>query len=132
MTIAEASRKYGLSADTLRYYERIGLIPSVNRKKNGIRDYGEDDCRWIEFAKCMRGAGLPIEVLIEYLALFQMGDSTLEARKELLVEQRAQLQAKIEELQDTLKRLDGKIENYEKGCLMMKEKELRGTLDREP
>ena len=71
MTITEVSKKYDLSQDTLRYYERIGLIPTVNRNKSGIRDYTDEDCKWVEFIKCMRGAGLPIEVLIEYVALFQ-------------------------------------------------------------
>ena len=84
MMIAEVSKKYELSADTLRYYERIGLIPQVNRNKSGIRDYTEEDCRWVEFIKCMRNAGLPIEVLIEYVTLFQQGDETIEARKELI------------------------------------------------
>ena len=61
MTIAEVSKMYELSQDTIRYYERIGLLPSVNRKKNGIRDFTEEDCKWVEFIKCMRSAGLPIE-----------------------------------------------------------------------
>ena len=76
MTIAEVSRTYDLSADTLRYYERIGLIPPVHRSAGGIREYDEEDCRWIEFIKCMRGAGLPIESLVEYVALFQQGEET--------------------------------------------------------
>jgi len=71
MMIAEVSNKFNLSQDTLRYYERVGLIPNVNRSKNGIRDYTEEDCNWVEFIKCMRSAGLPIEVLIEYVKLFQ-------------------------------------------------------------
>ena len=74
MMIAEVSEKYCIPADTLRYYERIGLIPRVHRNKSGMRDYTEEDCKWVEFIKCMRGAGLPIEVLIEYVALFQQGD----------------------------------------------------------
>lgn len=113
MTIAEVSRKYDLSQDTLRYYERIGLIPGVTRSKGGIRDYTEEDCRWVEFAKCMRGAGLSIEVLIEYLAMVGQGDSTIAARRELLVDQRNQLAARIEEMEQTLQRLDRKIELYE-------------------
>ena len=113
MTITEASEKYGLSQDTLRYYERIGLIPTVNRNKNGIRNYTEEDCRWVEFIKCMRSAGLPIESLIEYVKLFQQGDVTTEARKELLVEQRKQLIAKMKDMQKTLERLNYKIESYE-------------------
>ena len=76
MTIAEVSRKTGLSADTLRYYERVGLIPAISRTSGGIRDYGETDIRWVEFIKCMRSAGLPVEVLAEYVALFVQGDET--------------------------------------------------------
>lgn len=123
MTIAEVSKAFGLSADTLRYYERIGLIPPVNRKKSGIRDYSEGDCRWVEFIKCMRSSGLPIEVLIEYVTLFREGDETIAARKELLIEQRRVLMEKIEELQKTLARLDYKIERYE-NCLAEKEQNL--------
>lgn len=115
MTITEVAKLYDLSADTLRYYERIGIIPSVNRNSNGIRNYTENDCGWVEFAKCMRNAGLPVEVLIEYVALFQKGNDTVEARKEILIEQRDKLKERIEEMQKTLQRLNYKIENYENG-----------------
>lgn len=124
MTIAEVSKKYNLSPDTLRYYERVGLIPEVNRSKSGIRDYTEEDCRWVEFIKCMRSAGLPIEVLIEYVTLFQQGDETIQARKDLLTEQRKQLVEKMEDIKKTIERLDFKIERYEK-CVVKKESELK-------
>ena len=114
MTIAEVAKKFDLTADTLRYYERIGLISGVNRTSGGIRDYQEEDFRWIEFIKCMRGAGLPVETLIEYVRLFQMGDGTAEARKSLLIEQRDALAARVAEMQATLERLNKKIERYEK------------------
>ena len=74
MTIAEVSQKFDISADTLRYYERIGLIPPVPRSKSGIRDYDEESCGWIEMMKCMRKAGVQIEALIEYVTLFRQGD----------------------------------------------------------
>ncbi|MDW8800228.1 MerR family transcriptional regulator [Clostridium sp. A1-XYC3] len=128
MTITEVSKKFNLSQDTLRYYERIGLIPTVNRNKSGVRDYTEDDCRWVEFIKCMRNAGLPIEVLIEYVALFQQGDETIEGRKELLVEQREQLVTRIEDMKKTLERLDYKIEKYDQS-VVKKEKELKKLQD---
>ena len=115
--IADVSKKYELSADTLRYYERIGLIPEVNRNKSGIRDYTEEDCRWVEFIKCMRNAGLPIEALIDYVTLFQQGDETIEARKEILTQQRKQLIEKMEDMKKTMERLDYKIERYEKGIV---------------
>ena len=73
MIIAEVSEQYNISTDTLRYYERVGLIPPVNRNGSGIRDYNELDLRRVDFIKCMRSAGLPIEVLIEYVALVQKG-----------------------------------------------------------
>lgn len=113
MTIAEVSKKLNISADTLRYYERIGLIPPVPRNKSGIRDYDDNSIGWINFIKCMRKAGLQIEVLIEYVALYQIGDSTNEARKNLLMEQREELLAKINELKETLEYLNKKIERYD-------------------
>ena len=82
--IAEVSKQYGLTADTLRYYERIGLLPAVARNKSGNRDYSDVDCERIEFIKCMREAGLSIEVLTKYMHLFLEGDSTLKEREELL------------------------------------------------
>jgi len=114
MTITEVSGKFDLSQDTLRYYERIGLIPRVNRTKSGIRDYTEESCKWIELAKCMRLAGVPIETLIEYCALTQQGDSTITTRRELLVEERKKLVEKMEDIRKTLDRLNYKIDRYEK------------------
>ena len=124
MKIAEVSEQYGISSDTLRYYERIGLIPPVNRNRSGVRDYNELDIRRVEFAKCMRSAGLPIEVLIDYMELVQQGDQTIEARKEILKEQRELLLSRMQEMQKTLDILDHKIEVYE-NAVLNKEKELQ-------
>ena len=112
MTIAEASRTYGLSADTLRYYERVGLIPRVPRTKSGIRDYDEASCKWIELMKCMRSAGVQIDALIEYVRLFRQGDATAAQRKALLEQQRDQLTVRMEEMQRSLDRLNDKIDMY--------------------
>lgn len=113
MKIAEVSKQYGLTPDTLRYYERVGLLPHVNRNGSGQRDYSELDVRRVEFIKCMRAAGLPVEVLIEYFGLVQQGDETIAARKEILVEQRTLLAARMAEMQKTLDLLDHKISVYE-------------------
>ena len=123
MKIAEVSERYRISADTLRYYERIGLIPPVNRNESGIRDYGEIDLRRVEFIKCMRSAGLPIETLIEYVGLVQQGDQTNKARKEILIEQREQLLTRMAEMQKTLDILDYKISLYE-NAVLKREKEI--------
>ncbi|AFH60376.1 MerR family transcriptional regulator [Paenibacillus caseinilyticus] len=113
MSIAQVSKKFDLSQDTLRYYERIGLIPRVNRNKSGNRNYSEEDCRWVEFVKCMRGIGLPIETLIEYVKLYQQGDDTIEARKDLLTEQRKLLLTRMNEMSVVLERMNEKILRYE-------------------
>lgn len=113
MTIAEVSKKYGLTQDTIRYYEKIGLIPPVPRNSSGIRNFDERSCGWIEFIKCMRNAGLSIEVLTKYVELFNEGKFTLKERKELLISQREKLIEKQEDIKKTLERLDYKIELYD-------------------
>ena len=112
MTIKEVSKKYDISEDTLRYYERIGLPPEVPRKKSGIRDFDENSCKWIEFIKCMRSAGMRIEALIEYMNLFKEGPKTVTARKNLLLEQREILEEKRKDITKTIERLDYKISLY--------------------
>ena len=114
MTIKEVSEKYDISADTLRYYERIGMIPEVTRNANGIRNYQKSDLGWVELAICMRSAGLPVEALIEYVKLFQQDDSTFAARLQLLQEQREKLEEQKAQLQVAMDKLDYKISRYEK------------------
>jgi DNA-binding transcriptional MerR regulator len=123
MTIKEICEKSGLTADTLRYYERIGLIPKVNRTAGGIRSYTEYDLNWIGFIKCMRHAGIRVEALIEYVTLFQQGDATIEARKRILINGREQIAARVAEMQNILERLNDKIERYEEKIVPL-EKEL--------
>ena len=113
MTIAEVSKKYDLTPDTLRYYERVGMIPPVTRTPSGLRDYGEEDCSWVELAKCMRSAGLPVEVMIEYVRLTRLGDDTMPARRQLLIEQRERLEEQKRAVESTMERLDYKISRYD-------------------
>ena len=121
MTISEVSKKYNISADTLRYYERVGLLPNVARTSGGIRNYSENDCNWVEYIKCMRSAGISVDALIEYVSLFRQGKSTIPARKELLVKQREQILARINELNEVLARLDWKLDGYEEHMLKFEE-----------
>ena len=121
MTIAEVANKYGLTPDTLRYYERVGLVPAVKRSAGGIRNYSESDCRWVEYIRCMRSAGVSIETLAEYVKLFQQGAATIPARKQLLLEQRKQIAERIDELNAVLNRLDWKLDGYEDRMLKYEE-----------
>lgn len=113
MTISEVSKKYNMTQDTLRYYERVGLIPPVPRKASGFRDYDEKSCGWVEFIRCMRNSGISIEVLIEYVRLWQQGASTQKTRRHLLIEERERLQERINDMQATLTRLNIKIAHYD-------------------
>ena len=127
MTIAEVSKKYDLTADTIRYYERIGLIPTIPRTKNGIRDFDEESCSWIEFIKCMRNAGRELEILLEYVNLFRQGKNTVKARKKLLEEQREKLKEKQESINVTIERLDYKLELYDE-IILGKRKDFTETI----
>ena len=113
MTIREVSKKYNITQDTLRYYERVGMIPTVTRTAGGIRDYGEKDLEWVELDVCMRSAGLPVDAMVKYVKLSQVGDSTLGDRLDLLKEQREILLDQKEQMEETLKRLNVKISRYE-------------------
>ena len=113
MKIAEVSRLCGVTADTLRYYERAGLLRNIARNASGIRDYNDVNIATVNFVKCMRSAGVSIEALVEYMDLFDQGDSTLAARKALLEEQRDLIAARVADMQAGLNRLDFKIANYE-------------------
>ena len=113
MTIQEVSKAYGFSAETLRYYERVGVIPPVTRTAGGIRNYTEEDLKWVENAKCMRAAGMSVEALAKYLRLFRGGDGTIQARLDLLLEQRELLLEQQAKLTRTVEKLNWKIQKYE-------------------
>lgn len=91
MMIKEVSEEYNISQDTLRYYEWVGIIPSVTRISGGVRDYQEKDLRWVQLAICIRSAGFPVEVMIKYVELYSEGDETIPAKLQLLSEQREAL-----------------------------------------
>ena len=112
MTIKEVAEKFTMTNDTLRYYEKVGLIGPVKKNNSGIRDYSEEDLKRIEFIKCMRSAGLSIEVLKKYVDLYAKGDTTKQARQKLLEEEKEKLEEKIKTMTDALDKLKYKIELY--------------------
>lgn len=113
MTIKDVSKKFGMSEDALRYYERVGMIPPVHRTSGGIRNYTEEDIGWVELAVCMRSAGLPVEVMTRYLSLFREGSATIPDRLKLLTDQKTVLLAQEEAIKAMLSRLDYKIARYQ-------------------
>ena len=117
MQISEVAKKFGLTTDTLRYYEKEGLIGPVEKGNNGIRNYSEEDIKRIQFVKCMRSAGLEINFLKRYIKLFDDGDKTIKERREILVEQRKILKEKIDAMQEAYDKLNYKIDLYDKNIL---------------
>lgn len=113
MNIKKVSEQTGVSADTIRYYERIGLIPPVTRNASGIRDFTEHDINVLEFVRYFRGAGMSVESLIDYIGLVTQGDQTIEARLTILCDERETLMERLDKLQSALDRLNHKIDNYQ-------------------
>ena len=116
MTIKEAAQITGISIDNLRYYERIGLVPEVPRTESGIRNYDEMSISWIEFAMRFKKAGVSLEAIREYIQLALQGLSTKEARLEILLETKAELEKKMHDMQETLDVVKYKIDTYEQKC----------------
>ena len=123
MNIKKVSDLTGVSADTIRYYERIGLIPPVTRNQSGIRDFTEREIGLLEFVRCFRKAGVSVEALIDYVTLLEEGEGTEEARLAILKEQAEKLDARLEELWAARERLAYKIDHYQE-VISKREKEL--------
>ena len=126
MRIKEVSQRFSISPDTLRYYEREGLLGKVPRSESGIRDYTEANCQAIDFVLCMRSAGVSIEALSEYMKLLFMDEDTTDQRKVILEQQKRVIADRIADLQLALDRLTYKIDHYEEMILACEPK-LRTT-----
>ena len=113
MTIREIAAKTNMSTDTLRYYERIGLLPPVPRNAAGIRNYDEYFVNFINFIKKLKASGMSLEHIIDYIRLAEMGDATIQERKKLLAEARETLLDKINSLQLVAELADYQLRNYE-------------------
>ncbi len=126
MTIGEAAEKTGLTADTLRYYEKIGLIPPVPRKENGLRDYGAETLKIVGLIQQFKEIGMPLETIQAYLKLAMLGSSTREERRELLLETRENIMKKIDQLSICLRRADYQLEHYDSSLTPETELAVRG------
>ncbi len=112
MKISELAKRTGLSAHTIRYYERIGLLPFADRDAGGQRDYDETVLIWIGFLKRLKTTGMPIREMLQYAELRAQGDQTGPERGALLEQHRERVRAHLAELEDSLLVLDTKIDTY--------------------
>ncbi|MHC5229394.1 MerR family transcriptional regulator [Enterococcus sp. LJL99] len=123
-TIKEVAEMFGLTVETIRYYERIGVIPPVERDKNGYRIFKTRDLNWVFLAKSLRNAGLSIESIIDFASLSQLdGDERL-AQKDILIEQYEELTKKIVEMEKVRELLAYKIETYDEHLAKFRSGEL--------
>lgn len=113
MNISEVATKFEMTPATIRYYEKQGLIPPITRNNSGVRDFQQEDLNWVEFIKCMRDSGLSIDSLAKYSELYQQGDSTLVARKKILLDEYQKLLEKQRLINGTVDRLEKKLDNYD-------------------
>ena len=114
MTIKDVCEKFGITSDTLRYYEKVGAIPKVGRSQGGIREYDDEALSWVQNAVCLRKAGVSVESIAEYVRLFNMGDETIKDRLDLLLSEREELGKQLAELSEAVDLLDWKISRYRK------------------
>ncbi|MSD83900.1 MerR family DNA-binding transcriptional regulator [Lactobacillus curvatus] len=113
MNIKEAAKLTDLTSNTIRYYERIGVVPAIPRDQNGNRIFGNLEIQWLEFSRDLRHAGVHVETIIDYVQLVAQGDRKIPARVNLLEETKAEIEDTIAELTATLEHLQYKIDHYD-------------------
>ncbi len=115
-TIKQAAEKMSLTAHTLRYYEKEGLLPFVERTENGIRVFTDSDLERLSVICCLKGTGMPIKKIKEYIDLSLEGEATLEERRQIFIRQRESVLEQIQELQKHLAKVNYKIQFYDQAC----------------
>lgn len=128
--IAQVSEKFDVTKETLRYWERLRLLPEIPRNESGYRDYGEHELNWILFIQTMRKAGVSIEALVEFVELYRLKTDTRAAQKQLLVEQRDKLEQQKREIEKTLNYLNYKLDNFENHVLDYEIEKLHYKIDK--
>ncbi|MDR1615113.1 MAG: MerR family transcriptional regulator [Campylobacteraceae bacterium] len=111
-TIAEAAKKSGISAYTLRYYDKEGLFPFLERTYSGTRKFKESDFEWLAVIACLKDTGMPVKGIRNYIDLCLKGDKTLKERLNLFIEQKKSAEAYMEKLKKHLDKIDHKIDYY--------------------
>jgi DNA-binding transcriptional MerR regulator len=112
-TIKEVSDKVNLSAHTLRYYEKEGLLPYVQRNKHGNRLFGDEDIEWIGLICCLRDTGMPVAEIKHYVDLCMKGDETIQTRRQIILNQKKFIEEQMEEMQVHLDKVNKKLEYYD-------------------
>ncbi|HEX9026057.1 MAG TPA: MerR family transcriptional regulator [Clostridium sp.] len=115
-SIAQVAEKTHLTAHTLRYYEKEGLLPFVDRSDSGNRDFKDKDLEWLELICCLKNTGMPIKQIKEFIRLCLKGDNTLDIRREIFITHREEVINQMAELQKNLDKINCKINYYDCAC----------------
>lgn len=111
-TIGQAAERAGLSADTLRYYDKQGLLPFVARAENGYRVFTEEDFAWLDTIACLKGTGMELKDIRTFIRWCMQGDSTLQNRLDLILARKREVESQISQLRGYLNKLEQKIGHY--------------------
>lgn len=117
-TIHQAAEKFDLTAHTIRYYDKEGLLPFVERSKAGNREFTDSDLDWLALICCLKNTGMQIKQIKQYIEWCMQGDETLEIRKRMFIDHRNEVLKQIDELKKNLKTIDYKIEFYDTACMV--------------
>ncbi len=113
-TIGHAAKKMGITPYTLRYYDKEGLLPFIERSASGVRTFRDEDMEWLKLIECLKSAGMPIKGIKSFIDWYAQGDSTLRKRRDMFYERKAVVQEQIQALQKTLDRLTYKCWYYDR------------------
>ena len=112
-TIKEVAEKMGVTVPTLRYYDKEGLMPFIEKKENGTRVFKDEDFKGLEIIACMKNSGMPIKDIKRYMDMCMEGDSTLQDRLDVFLERQEIVKQQIDELNNILELIEHKIWYYE-------------------
>ena len=112
-SISEVAKRTGLSIFTLRYYDKVGLLPFVDRTPRGVRDFKESDFDWLAVITCLKETGMPVKEIKQFIDWCLEGDSTLKDRLEVFIEHKKKVAEQIKLLEKHMKKIDHKIWYYE-------------------
>ncbi|SDG27340.1 MerR family transcriptional regulator [Desulfosporosinus hippei] len=115
-TISQVAEKFDLTAHTIRYYDKEGLLPFVDRSKSGIREFSDSDLEWLKLICCLKNTGMPIKQIKQYIEWCLQGDETLEIRRQLFLDHRKEVLKHMADLRENLKIIDFKLKMYDTGC----------------
>ena len=112
-TIRQVAEKMGVTVSTLRYYDKEGLLPFVDKKPNGTRVFKDEDFQWLAIIACMKNSGMPIKDIKKFMDFCNEGDNTLKERLKIFIERKEAVQKQIEELNKVMETINHKIWYYE-------------------